>query len=66
MRVVLSTILKMAYIIHSSVKLLKQLEDLKTSLADRKIIDRARGIVIEQTQCSEDDAYKLLRSLVMK
>jgi response regulator NasT len=47
-------------------KLLKQLDDLKTSLADRKIIDRAKGLVMQQRQCSEDDAYKLLRTSAMK
>ncbi|HEC60019.1 hypothetical protein LCGC14_0724500 [marine sediment metagenome] len=47
-------------------QLLKQLEDLKTSLAERKIIDRAKGLVMQQRQCSEDDAYKLLRTSAMK
>jgi response regulator NasT len=47
-------------------KLLKQLEKLKISLADRKIIDRAKGLVMQQRQCTEDDAYKLLRTSAMK
>lgn len=47
-------------------KLLKQLDDLRTSLADRKIIDRAKGVVMQQRQCSEDEAYKLLRTSAMK
>lgn len=47
-------------------KLLKQLDELKTNLADRKIIDRAKGLVMHQRQCSEDEAYKLLRSSAMK
>ena len=61
------SILKTAYarFTHQQ-KLLKQLEDLKTSLADRKIIDRAKGLVMQQRQCSEDEAYKLLRSSAMK
>tara|TARA_R110002049_G_scaffold144478_3_gene306740 strand:- start:4594 stop:5178 length:585 start_codon:yes stop_codon:yes gene_type:complete len=60
-------ILKTAYVrfTHQQ-KLLKQVEDLKISLADRKIIDRAKGLIMQQRQCSEDDAYKLLRTSAMK
>lgn len=42
-----------------------QLKELKTSLADRKVIDRAKGLIMEQRQCSEDEAYRLLRSSAM-
>lgn len=42
-----------------------ELEELRTSLADRKIIDRAKGILMEQRNCSEDEAYKLLRTSAM-
>jgi len=61
------SILKTAYVrfTHQQ-KLLKQLDYLKTNLADRKIIDRAKGLVMQQRQCSEDDAYKLLRTSAMK
>lgn len=44
----------------------KQIEQLRTSLADRKIIDRAKGLLMEQRNCSEDEAYKLLRTSAMK
>jgi response regulator NasT len=44
----------------------KQIEKLRTSLADRKVIDRAKGLVMEQRNCSEDEAYKLLRTSAMK
>ena len=47
-------------------QLLKQLDVLRTNLADRKIIDRAKGIIMEQRQCSEAEAYKLLRTSAMK
>lgn len=43
----------------------KQLKDLKTSLADRKVIDRAKGLIMEQRQCTEDEAYRLLRTSAM-
>lgn len=44
----------------------QELDDLRTTLAERKIIDRAKGLLMEQRQCSEDDAYKLLRTTAMK
>lgn len=38
---------------------------LKTSLADRKTVDRAKGIIMAQQKCSEQEAYGLLRSSAM-
>ncbi len=43
----------------------QELDDLKTTLADRKIIDRAKGLLMAQRHCSEDEAYKLLRTTAM-
>jgi two-component system, response regulator / RNA-binding antiterminator len=43
----------------------KELTQLRTSLADRKTIDRAKGIIMEQRQCSEEQAYALLRTSAM-
>jgi response regulator NasT len=43
-------------------------EELKTAqgrLAERKIIERAKGIVMQQKQISEEDAYRLMRRLAM-
>lgn len=37
----------------------------KSTLAERKIIDKAKGIIMAQRKCSEDDAYKALRKLAM-
>lgn len=42
-----------------------ELEKTKNTLEDRKLIDRAKLIVMEQKKCSEDEAYKVLRSLAM-
>jgi len=42
------------------------LKDLKATLADRKVIDRAKGFIMQQRSCSEDEAYKLLRTSAMK
>jgi two-component system, response regulator / RNA-binding antiterminator len=43
-------------------------EELKTAqgrLAERKIIEKAKGVVMQQKQISEDDAYRLMRKLAM-
>ena len=37
----------------------------KSDLADRKLIDKAKGIIMSQRKCAEDDAYKALRKLAM-
>lgn len=37
----------------------------KTDLAERKIIDKAKGLIMAQRKCSEDEAYKALRKLAM-
>jgi response regulator NasT len=43
-----------------------ELEKTKNSLEERKIIDKAKGIVMAQRQCNEDEAYKTLRKLSME
>jgi len=42
-----------------------ELEKTKNTLEERKLIDKAKLIVMEQKKCSEDEAYKVLRSLAM-
>jgi response regulator NasT len=42
-----------------------ELEDTQTQLADRKRIDRAKGILIKQKQMSEEQAYQWLRKMAM-
>ncbi len=42
-----------------------ELEKSKAALADRKLIDRAKGILMEQRGLSEPDAYALLRKTAM-
>jgi response regulator NasT len=44
----------------------KQIQELQTSLADRKIIDRAKGLIMEQRNCTENEAYTMLRTSAMK
>jgi response regulator NasT len=46
-------------------KLQSELEKTKTALEDRKVIDRAKGILMKVKQISEEDAYALLRRTAM-
>lgn len=43
----------------------EELERARLSLVERKSIDRAKGLLMEQKGLSEDAAYKLLRRLAM-
>ncbi|WP_157217939.1 ANTAR domain-containing response regulator [Flavisphingomonas formosensis] len=42
-----------------------ELEEARTALSDRKIIDRAKSILMNQRSLSEQEAYALLRSSAM-
>ncbi len=44
----------------------EEIKSLKNTLAERKVIDKAKGLLMEQRQCSEDEAYKLLRTTAMQ
>jgi response regulator NasT len=46
-------------------RLQSELDDARTALSDRKIIDRAKSILMSQRGLSEPDAYTLLRSSAM-
>ena len=43
-----------------------QLNEAKESLAARKVIERAKGVLMEQRGMSEADAYQLLRQTAMR
>jgi response regulator NasT len=43
----------------------QELEEARASLAERKVIERAKGILMKQRACSEDEAYRLLRKAAM-
>lgn len=45
--------------------LAQELEKTKTSLAERKVIERAKGVVMEQRACTEAEAYRLLQKMAM-
>jgi response regulator NasT len=46
-------------------KMQAELDEARTALSDRKIIDRAKSILMNQRGLSEQDAYALLRSSAM-
>jgi response regulator NasT len=41
------------------------LEQAKTALGDRKLIDRAKGILMKARNLTEEDAYALMRRTAM-
>jgi response regulator NasT len=43
-----------------------ELASARTSLEERKLVERAKGIVMQRRGMSEDDAYRLLRSTAMQ
>lgn len=46
-------------------RLRTELEATRSELAERKVIDRAKGILMKMRGLSEDEAYKLLRKTAM-
>jgi response regulator NasT len=42
-----------------------ELDKTKATLEERKVVDRAKGILMKQRNCSEDAAYQLLRKVAM-
>lgn len=43
-----------------------ELQEARSALTERKLIDRAKGMLMEQNGLSESQAYKVLRSMAMK
>ena len=43
----------------------RELEKAQTTLAERKTIERAKGIIMTQRGCSEEEAYQLMRTAAM-
>ncbi|MBI3777168.1 MAG: ANTAR domain-containing protein [Gammaproteobacteria bacterium] len=42
-----------------------ELDQAKTTLAERKVIERAKGILMQRRKCDEHQAYGLLRKIAM-
>lgn len=47
-------------------RLREELDKAKSDLASRKVVERAKGLLMEQRKLSEEDAYRLLRNTAMK
>ncbi len=45
--------------------LVSELEAMQGKLADRKIVERAKGILMQKKNCSEEEAYRILRKTAM-
>ena len=45
--------------------ILKELQSTKKQLASRKMVDRAKGLLMERNGMTEDEAYKKLRKMSM-
>lgn len=43
----------------------QQLEQTRTQLADRKLLDQAKALLMQHQECDEDAAYRTLRKLAM-
>ncbi|MFZ5594874.1 MAG: ANTAR domain-containing response regulator [Pseudomonadota bacterium] len=43
----------------------RDLEKVTETLAERKQIERAKGVVMKQKKCGEDEAYRILRKMAM-
>lgn len=50
---------------HEQQGLIKELNTTKTKLAERKILEKAKGLLMKQKGLSEDEAYTSLRKLAM-
>ncbi len=46
-------------------RLNRELDKTRSELADRKVIDRAKGIIMQARGLSEDEAFKAMRKLAM-
>lgn len=46
-------------------KLRQELSETRMKLAERKVIERAKGFLMERHHCTEDEAYRKLRRLAM-
>jgi response regulator NasT len=46
-------------------KLLEELSDTKSKLAERKVIERAKGLLMQRQNYTEEQAYQKLRSMAM-
>lgn len=46
-------------------ELRSELDKAKTTLAERKLVEKAKGILMKRRGCDEDEAYRLMRKMAM-
>jgi response regulator NasT len=46
-------------------RLRRELDAMRTQLTERKLVERAKGIVMQRLNCSEEDAFSRMRKLAM-
>lgn len=46
-------------------ELRSELDKAKASLAERKLVEKAKGILMKRRRCDEDEAYRLMRKMAM-
>ena len=46
-------------------ELRSELDKAKTTLAERKLVEKAKGILMQRRGCGEDEAYRLMRKMAM-
>lgn len=47
-------------------RLRAELDETRARLAERKVIERAKGLLMQQKRCTEEEAFASLRSLAMQ
>jgi len=46
-------------------ELRSELDKAKSTLAERKLVERAKGILMKRRRCDEEEAYRLMRKMAM-
>ena len=52
--------------LHVLENLRNELKKTRNTLEERKTMDKAKGIIMDQRSCNEEEAYKTLRKLSME
>ena len=62
----IKSVLDIAFARNKSIRAMREeLSKTKQSLADRKYIDKAKGLLISQRNMTEEEAYRMLRKMAM-
>jgi response regulator NasT len=61
----IASVMDVAIARHTYNQQLQEIKQVRHSLLERKLIDRAKGIIMQHRKLTEDDAYKSMRKLAM-